>query len=190
MWREIVIRLYVLVGTSLQNVAGSLNVSTLPRGKNLFGMTSFIAGADVRTVHILASVHRSELSGNLTATVRTLFRIVEHGALAEILAYSPRLGRPVSGANRRLSAAEIDQLVEDYRSGVGSIYDLADIYGVHRNTVSVHLKERGVMIGKQPLNDREVHRARALRQDGFSLNAIGRALGRDPKTVKAAVASE
>jgi len=140
-----------------------------------------------RQVHL---VRRSEVLANLKEAVRALFRIVEHGALAEILAYSPRLGRPVSGANRRLSAAEIDQLVEDYRSGVGSIYDLADIYGVHRNTVSVHLKERGVMIGKQPLNDREVHRARALRQDGFSLNAIGRALGRDPKTVKAAVASE
>jgi DNA-binding NarL/FixJ family response regulator len=135
-------------------------------------------------------VHRSEVLANLTEAVRALFRIVEHGALAEILAYSPRPGRPVSGANRRLSAAEIDQLVEDYRSGVGSIYDLAYIYGVHRNTVAVHLKGRGVLLGHQPLNEREADRAIALRKEGLSFNAIGRALGRDPKTVKAVVSSD
>lgn len=76
-------------------------------------------------------------------------------------------------------------MVDDYRSGVGSTYTLADIYQVSRMTVSAHLKERGIMLGRQPLNASEVERAIELREEGWSFNAIGRALERDPKTVRA-----
>jgi DNA-binding CsgD family transcriptional regulator len=113
--------------------------------------------------------------------------MVERGEVTKLLAQEPRPARPVGGANRRLSPADLDQLVAEYRGGVGSIYDLADIYGVHRNTIAQHLKDRGVLLGPLPLQDFEVERAQELYGQGLSLNAIGRALGRDPKTVKAAV---
>jgi hypothetical protein len=78
-------------------------------------------------------------------------------------------------------------MVEDYRSGVGSIYDLADIYGVHRSTVAQHLKGRGVMLGGSSMSSTEIDRARELHQQGLSGNAIGRTIARDPKTVRAAL---
>lgn len=133
-------------------------------------------------------MHRTEVLANLTEAVRALLRTVEHGSLAEMLAYAPRPGRPASGTNRRLSATEVDQLVEDYRSGVGSIYDLADMYGAHPSTIAQHLKGRGVRLGPLTLQDFEARRAQELHAQGLSLNAIGRAMGRDPKTVKAALA--
>jgi DNA-binding CsgD family transcriptional regulator len=73
--------------------------------------------------------------------------------------------------------------------GVGSIYDLADIYGVHRNTVAHHLKAQEVKLGGRPMSSNEIDRAQELRQQGLSGNAIGRAIGRDPKTVRSALSS-
>lgn len=77
-------------------------------------------------------------------------------------------------------------MVADYHNNVGSIYVLADRYRVHRNTIAQHLKERGVRLGPLPLQAFEAERARELHEQGVSLNAIGRALGRHPKTVKTA----
>jgi hypothetical protein len=65
-------------------------------------------------------------------------------------------------------------------------YDLAERYGIHRKTVSARLRARGMRPGHQPLSQEEITRARTLRDQGLSLNAIGRAIGRDPKTVKPA----
>jgi DNA-binding CsgD family transcriptional regulator len=78
-------------------------------------------------------------------------------------------------------------MVADYRRGGATTYDLADRYGVHRNTVSAHLRARGLKPGHQPLSQEEAIHARTLRAQGLSLNAIGRAVRRDPKTVKTAI---
>ncbi len=119
--------------------------------------------------------------------MQALFGMVERGEIVKLLAREPRSARPVGGANRRLSPSDVDRLVADYRSGVGSIYDLADLYGAHRNTIAQHLKDRGVRLGPLPLQESEAERARKLHAQGLSLNAIGRTLGRDPKTVKTSV---
>ncbi|MGA0568137.1 helix-turn-helix domain-containing protein [Rathayibacter sp. KR2-224] len=81
----------------------------------------------------------------------------------------------------------MDQLVHEYCDGQGSIYELADRWGVHRNTIAKHLRSRGLELGRLPLANVEIERARKLRRHGLSFNAIGRELGRDPKTVKAAL---
>lgn len=138
-------------------------------------------------ITIIILVHRSEVLANLTEAMRALCNLLTHGGISEILARSPRPGRPIAGANRRLSPVEIDQMVEDYRTGVGSIYDLADIYGVHRNTVAQYLKAKGVKLGGSPMSSDEINRARELHQQGLSGNAIGRAIARDPKTVRTAL---
>ena len=132
-------------------------------------------------------VHRSEVLANLTAGVKILFRIIENRELAAILHSEPRGLRPARVGQKHLSGAEIDHLVQDYKSGIGSIYDLADSYGVHRTTIAKHLKIQGVRMRNIPLDVSEVKRARQLRDEGLSLNAIGRKLGRDPKTVKHAI---
>lgn len=137
-----------------------------------------------------SNVHRSEVFANLTKPMQAVLGMVDRGELARLLAQAPRPARRVGGANRRLSLADIDQLVTDYRGGVGSIYDLADLYGVHRNTIAQHLKDRGVRLGPLPLQESEVERARELHAQGLSLNAIGRALKRDPKTIKGGLGGE
>jgi hypothetical protein len=133
-------------------------------------------------------VHQSEVLANLTKPVEALLGAVSRGEVSEVLSREPRPAQVVSGGNRRLSPADVDQLVADYRAGVGSVYVLADRYGVHRNTVAARLKERGVPLGRQPLDEFETKRARELHDKGLSLNAIGLELGRDPKSVKRSVA--
>lgn len=131
-------------------------------------------------------MHRSEVFANLTRPMRSLVGMATRGELVELLAADVRPVRPVSGGNRRLSTAEIDQLVTGYHS-LRSIYRVADLYGLHRNTVAQHLKDRGVRLGLLPLQTSEIERVRELHDHGLSLNAIGRTIGRDPKTVKAAL---
>lgn len=134
-------------------------------------------------------MHRSSPHSNTPPPVRRLFELVRNGGLAKLLTGPPR---PVLLSNRRrlrqLSAADVDRLVRDYCDGAGSIYDLAKMYGVSHGTVSRRLKERGLELGHQPMTMSEIARARELYQEGLSFNAIGRALGRDPKTVKATLA--
>jgi DNA invertase Pin-like site-specific DNA recombinase len=42
-----------------------------------------------------------------------------------------------------LSKTEISQIIQKYQQGA-TVYELADIYGCHRQTVSRHLKKNGV----------------------------------------------
>jgi transposase-like protein len=88
---------------------------------------------------------------------------------------------------KRLSRADVDQLVHQYCDGLGSVYRLADQWGVHRNTIAKYLKSRGLELGRLSLSSDEIRRASQLRKQGPSFNAIVRAIGRDPKTVKAAL---
>jgi hypothetical protein len=132
-------------------------------------------------------VHRSEELANLSTGLKSLFTMLRSGELNTILLLDPRPAQRVGGKNRRLSPTDIDQLVADHRGGAGSIYDLAEIYGVHRSTIALNLKERGMRLGRRPMEPAEIAKARELSERGFSLNAIGRSIGRDPKTIKAAL---
>ena len=44
---------------------------------------------------------------------------------------------------RRLSVAQIEGLVEQYRSGL-TVYELAVVFGIHRTTVGIILRRHGV----------------------------------------------
>jgi DNA-binding CsgD family transcriptional regulator len=123
---------------------------------------------------------------NLTAATRSLLRLVSSGELTRLLDDAPRSDGPGHKAQKRLSSDDLVRMVADYGRGDCTTYDLAERYGVHRNTVSAHLRARGLKPGHQPLSPDEATQVRTLRDQGLSLNAIGRAIGRDPKTVKAA----
>ncbi|WP_441005552.1 helix-turn-helix domain-containing protein [Plantibacter sp. CFBP 8798] len=85
---------------------------------------------------------------------------------------------------KSVSPSLVERLVAEYRAG-DSVYELQQRHGVHRNTIAKHLRDHGLQLGRQPLSTAEVHRAHELHAEGLSLNAIGRKMGRDPKTVKA-----
>ncbi len=117
--------------------------------------------------------------------------MVRDGRLAEVLSgpvrHEPE--RKELARQRRLSPAEIDCLAAEYSAGGSNVRQLASKWGVSRNIVAKHLRSRGLQLGPQPLTHSEIFRIQRLAGTGMSLNAIGREVGRDPKTVKAAVAA-
>lgn len=130
-------------------------------------------------------MHLTGQLSNPTTPVRRLFDAFRRGDFA---GGEPRERTPVKRRqHKHLSPTDVDQLVREYCDGLGSVYDLADRWGVHRNTISKHLKSRGLELGRLSLSSDEIRRAIDLRTQGLSFNAIGRALGKDPKTVKAAL---
>ncbi|WP_027466585.1 hypothetical protein [Curtobacterium sp. UNCCL17] len=112
------------------------------------------------------------------------------GRLAEVLS-GPVRHEPKQrelAQQRRLSPAEIDRLAAEYSAGAVTVRQLAGKWGVSRNIVLKHLRSRGLELGPQPLTRSEIFQARRFASTCMSLNAIGREIGRDPKTVKAALA--
>jgi transposase-like protein len=87
---------------------------------------------------------------------------------------------------KKLSAAEIALLAEQYQSGA-TIYELAARFGIHRNTVALHLHRHGVTMRRRGLDPSEVDHAVRLYQGGQPLARIGDRYGVDPSTVHAAL---
>jgi DNA-binding CsgD family transcriptional regulator len=117
--------------------------------------------------------------------------MVRDGQLAEVLS-RPVRHKPEQrelARQRRLSPAEIEVLAAEYSAGAMTVRQLAGKWGVSRNIVAKHLRSQGLELGPQPLTRAEISRIQRLSGTGMSLNAIGREVGRDPKTVKAAVAA-
>lgn len=85
-----------------------------------------------------------------------------------------RLSNPVQ---RRLSAAEIEQLIRRYREGA-SIDGLAHYYEVHRTTVIHHLDRAGVARRRvaRKMTDESVALAAARYEQGASLALVAREL--------------
>jgi DNA-binding CsgD family transcriptional regulator len=136
-------------------------------------------------------VRRREALANFRTPVKRLSEMVRDGRLAVLLDGPVRPGSETreTARQRRLSPAEIDELAAEYRSGNATVRQLAAKRGVSRNVVSKHLRSRGLELGPQPLTRSEILRVQSLGGTGMSLNAIGREIGRDPKTVKAALTS-
>ncbi|WP_147305889.1 hypothetical protein [Subtercola boreus] len=129
----------------------------------------------------------SEALQNPVTPVISLLRLVDSAEFSALLVKQPLEQRTGFVSQTRVSPELLDQLVNEYRDGA-TVYELQERHGVHRSTIAFHLKRRGLQVGKQPLNCSEVTQAREFHGQGLSLNAIGRKMGRDPKTVKTALA--
>ena len=94
----------------------------------------------------------------------------------------PRPG-PVRQLQRRLTADEIDELLEAYMNGE-PIRDIAFRHGVHRTTVIGHVTRRGLpRRSEQAWTDQELRTAARLYASGKSLAAVGQHFGIDAATV-------
>jgi DNA-directed RNA polymerase specialized sigma24 family protein len=99
---------------------------------------------------------------------------------------------PVSGAvaaipgsrqaQKRLSAAAVDALVEGYLAG-RTVYELGSEFGINRRTVSEHLHRRGVPMRRRGLTTAQADEAVSLRGQGWSLAGIGARFDVAPGTV-------
>lgn len=118
-------------------------------------------------------MHRNEVVANPNAHARTLYQFLAAGTLASLLKQEPRNGSSGEPPQRRLSPADIDQLVQDYQTGISSTRALAAIYGVSRTTIAGHLRKRKLKLGYDSLDEAEIAKTRELRDQGMSLNVIG-----------------
>ncbi|MGW0019922.1 sigma factor-like helix-turn-helix DNA-binding protein [Rhodococcus sp. NPDC003382] len=86
-------------------------------------------------------------------------------------------------ANRKLEPAEVEALVWRYREGA-TVYELAEEFGMHRQTVSAHLHREGVALrSRVRMTPRLLARATELYEAGWSTVRIGKELGLGTSTV-------
>lgn len=84
---------------------------------------------------------------------------------------------------RRLTADEIDELLEAYVAGE-PICDIAARHSVHRTTVIAHVTRRGLLRRSDDgWSDQEIQTAADLYAGGESLATVGQHFGIDPATV-------
>lgn len=96
--------------------------------------------------------------------LKTLVEIVPSGPIGPFV-------RTKKQVQRRLRPAEIAKLVSDYRRGA-TVYELAEQFSIHRNTVSGILEREGVPRRGQPLTPAQVEQASRLYASGLSLAKI------------------
>jgi DNA-directed RNA polymerase specialized sigma24 family protein len=91
--------------------------------------------------------------------------------------------KPVCRKKRTLSAKEKDNLVEGYRNGK-TARELGLEFGVHRRTATVHLKQAGVTMRMQGLDESARPEIARLRDGGWSYARLGERCGVDAATVR------
>ena len=86
---------------------------------------------------------------------------------------------------RRLGAADVDQVVADYLAGY-SLQQIAVARGVHRRTIAVHLENRGVprRPSARKLTERDVAKATHRYLSGDALATVAAAFQVDASTVR------
>ncbi|WP_280450690.1 helix-turn-helix domain-containing protein [Nocardia cyriacigeorgica] len=100
----------------------------------------------------------------------------EQGEQRDLTSASPR-------RLRRLNEVERAALAEAYLDGK-TVYELAEMYGISRDTVGKHLKRMGVEMRMQGLSEEQIDEAVRLYGEGWSAQRIGDKLGVYPQTVR------
>lgn len=103
-------------------------------------------------------------------------------------------GRVVRSSERRLfpkylTSDDVDLLVADYSAGM-PVGKVAEKYGVHRSTVTAHLRRREVPAAAAGLDPGQRAEAVRLYHEGLSLREVGRRMGTGRKLVRAALVTE
>lgn len=138
-----------------------------------------------RPISTFAQVIAADLLGRYSNSVVTGVKIEHARAEAErqVRVGGSRRWQP-HALKRRFSAARLEQLIADYRSGMGCVV-LAQKYGVSENAVLAQLRRAGVELrssGKVTPDD--VVEMRRLRQEGWTYQAIGEKFGVTRMAVK------
>ncbi len=95
-------------------------------------------------------------------------------------------------AAARLSIKQNESLVAEYAAGA-STYELAERYGVRRDTVTARLKRAGVEVrpgAAVALDEAAERRVATLYRDGLSMRSIARQLGVSDNTILKALRAQ
>lgn len=100
-----------------------------------------------------------------------LARLPEGARIAD-LDTAERRQRP----HAKLSDDQVDEMIALYRDGA-TVYELANQFGCHRQTVSRWLRSRGVHMRLTGMTPEQVEEAQLLYESGMTLKAVGQAIG-------------
>jgi predicted HTH domain antitoxin len=112
-------------------------------------------------------------------------------ALEQLREKLPRLDAPEPMSTKRdrprrarqLGTDQIQKLIAGYRSGA-TVYELAEMLGIERRTVSAILRRNGVPMRRCGLSDDQVEDATRLYDQGWSLARIGNRMDVTADTVR------
>jgi DNA-binding CsgD family transcriptional regulator len=139
-----------------------------------------------------------DLTGQLSHPRPALQRLVDQDLRALLQAGGPPSGAGTKGHDRRgrgssrqrrLKAHEIDKMVAAYEDGM-TLREIGTAFGVHRTTVSGHLKQRGVSLRGQGLDDDAVPEVVRLYKEGRSAADLGETFGVSHQTILSALRRE
>jgi DNA-binding CsgD family transcriptional regulator len=88
--------------------------------------------------------------------------------------------------HRRLRPTEVGELIASYKNG-STVYELAEQFRIHRETVSALLERQGIPRRGRPLSPAQIEQAAKLYDSGLSLAKVAPQLGCDPGTVRLAL---
>lgn len=120
--------------------------------------------------------------------VSALFRAFGTGEVDRTLQSPVRQSVRLRSRVARVSDSRAGELAKEYRAGA-SIAQIAARFGLSKTTVAAHLHAAPVVMRNQ-VSEHERRRIVELAAEGHSLNKIGLLVGRDPKTVKSALAEQ
>ncbi len=87
-----------------------------------------------------------------------------------------RAGRTLRKQAKRLNGTQIAYLVERYEAGA-TVYELSSRFAIDRRTVSIHLKQQGVIMRLQPPSRETIDEIIRLYESGLSMSKVGQQVG-------------
>ena len=87
-----------------------------------------------------------------------------------------RAGRTQPKRAKRLNDTQIACLVERYEAGA-TVYDLGSRFAIDRRTVSIHLKQQGVVMRFQPPSEKTIDEIVRLYESGLSMSKVRQQVG-------------
>jgi exonuclease VII small subunit len=141
-------------------------------------------GLSVRPVRDLLRDHVVVLRQQLENPSPALVRAIRAYRDLDLVYPNPsiRTKHPPVKQQHRLTDTELNQAIAAYQSGA-TLKQVGQGLGVSRQTLSAHLKARGIQLRLQPLPPDQIEEAIWLYQSGFSLAKVGEHLGRDASLI-------
>ncbi len=124
--------------------------------------------------------------GVLHAYSKQSSQSVKLRSLIQKITSSPRKARsslPIPRRFIQLSAEQSEEMAADYQAGV-LVKELAAKYKISRETVSKHLRRRGIALRPVGLDEQQIKEAVRLYEQGDSLATIGERMGVTAHTVR------
>jgi len=84
---------------------------------------------------------------------------------------------------------ELAQMVIDYTEHRLTVYQLADKYSCHRTAISKQLKQQGINVTRNRMDENQIETAKQLYASGLTLKQVGQQMGITKSTIRVTLAN-